>query len=470
MTKRTAILAALVSMVQPIHAQTVSSVVSTADLSQAMAPGPARVFARAGSSTRHTDATITVDDRVTFQRMDGFGASITDSAAFLLSRKLSSGAREDVMRMLFDTKVGMGLSFLRQPIGSEDLSRHHFTFDDLPPGGTDPRLKRFALPAEQAEELKLVAEARRLNPALTVMATPWSPPACMKRGGTMNGGTLLPRYEPTYANYLVHAVRSFADAGIPVRYLSVQNEPLNDLAMMASMGMTADQSARFIAEDLGPALHWAGLATRVLALDHSWDQASYAATLLADPPAARFIAGTAFHCYGGRVEAQSAIHASFPAKGIWLTECSGGTWDKEPALIKTVRVLIDATRNWAKAVVLWGVALDQDRGPWDGGCDTCRPLVTIDTASRPGTVTYEPDLYGLGHASRFVPPGAVRIGSTTSGSVKLRNVAFLDKRGRIALVVLNEANSEATFTVEWRGRSVVPTIPPRSVATLVWRR
>lgn len=450
----------------PLAAQRIRTVVTTADLRHPMRTGAPLVF-RGGGAAAAT--VISVDEAQRFQTMEGFGASVTDSAAYLIQRKLAAAARARVLRMLFDPARGMGLSFLRQPIGSEDLSRHHFTFDDMPKGQTDPGLDHFAVPAEQADIFATVSEALRLNPRLTVMATPWSPPAWMKTGDTMDGGELLPRYEPVYAAYFVRVLRAFAAAGIPVRYVTLQNEPLNDLKVMASAGMGTAQAIRLIGRYLGPDLRAAGLPTQVLASDHSWDRPDYPLAVLADAAAAPYVAGSALHCYGGEATAQTMIHDAFPAKGIWMTECSGGTWDKEPALMKTARILIKSTRNWAKAVTLWGVALDQNRGPWDGGCDQCRPLVTVDVSKPRATATFNGDLYGLGQASRFVRPGAVRIWSSQTRGGGPSNVAFQNPDGTIALLVLNTGLAGARSTIVWHGRQATATLPPQSVATFVWK-
>lgn len=450
----------------PLAAQHVRSVVTTADLDRPMRPGTPLSFRTGGTPVE--GVTIAVDETQRFQLIDGFGASITDSAAYLIQQKLAPTTREEVLRTLFSPTRGMGLSFLRQPIGSEDLSRHHFTFDDMPKGQTDPDLAHFATPPEQMDIFATVGAALRLNPRVTVMATPWSPPAWMKSGDTMDGGQLLPDYEPVYARYLTRVLQRFHSAGIPVRYLTVQNEPLNDLSMMASTGMGAEQAARFIGAHLGPELRRAGLSTQLLASDHSWTNPEYPLAVLADPRAAPFLAGSALHCYGGDASAMAPIQRAAPDKGLWMTECSGGTWDKEPALIKTARVLIESTRYWAKAVLLWGVALDQDRGPFDGGCDTCRPLVTIDVSKSPATTTYTGDLYGLGHASRFVLPGAVRIGSTGVDRNGVQSVAFQNTDGTIALLVLNNAATPVAATIAWHRQRLGVTLPPLSLTTYRW--
>jgi glucosylceramidase len=473
----------------PSPAQTVKIVRTTSDLSSTLASQPSAKFV-SGAAT--SPLTITVDEKSRFQVMDGFGASITDGSAWLLQDRLTPSARRQVMTRLFDPAHGIGLSFLRQPIASTDLSRDHYSFDDMPDGEQDPQLKHFSAKHDDSYVFPILREALRLNPAITVMATPWSPPAWMKSEPTdkpkseptnkpksepinrpkskptMNGGALREDAMPAYAAYLVRSVQAFKAAGIPVKFLSVQNEPLNETRDYPGTLMQASQQKRLIGDYLGPDLKRAGLSTQILAYDHNWDHPEYPLEVLDYPAANPFVAGSALHCYGGNVAAQTAIHNRHPEKGVWMTECSGGTWQKESPLLGTAHLLIESTRNWAKAVVLWGVALDTEHNPHAGGCGTCRGLVTIDLKQTPATVTYTGDFYGLGHASQFVRPGATRIDSSDLGRASLETVAFQNVDGSIALLVLNNKAETASFDISFHGSTLHASLLPGSLATYSW--
>jgi glucosylceramidase len=273
---------------------------------------------------------------------------------------------------------------------------------------------------------------------------------------------------PMFAAYLTRSVEAFAAEGVPVKYLTIQNEPLYETRDYPGTLLPATQASKFIGQFLGPDLRHAGLKTAVLAYDHNWDHPEYPLTVLSDPQAVAFVAGSALHCYGGDVSAQNAIHDRFPEKGIWMTECSGGTWDKDPALVKTARLLIESTRDWAKAVVLWGLVLDEEHNPHAGGCGTCRGLVTVDLKQSPAAVSYTGDYYGLGHASKFVHPGATRIDSTSFGKASLQTVAFQNPDGSIVLLVLNNESSTREFHVLWRGHELRTTLDSGALATYVW--
>ena len=441
------------------------------------------------------ELTITVDPSRTYQTMDGFGASITDSSAAVLYR-LDPAARERAMRSLFDPVRGIGVSALRQPIGSSDFTDEpHYTYDDVPAGQTDFALAHFSVAHDQAQILPLLRRAKALNPRLTVIATPWSPPAWMKTTDSLIGGRLKddPRVYTAYARYFVKFVQAYRAAGVPVDFLTVQNEPQNRKPnAYPGMDLPVAQEVKLI-EAVGPALRAAGLRTRILAYDHNWathpgdiattppgedPETDYPYEVL-DSPAAKWVAGTAYHCYFGDPSAQTALHDAHPDKGIWFTECSGSHGPTDPPAkffrdtltFHARNITIGTTRNWAKTAITWNIALDAAGGPHNGGCDTCTGLLTLEAD---GTVSTNAEYYTIGHLSKFVRPGAVRIASTSFGTTgwngQIMDVAFRNPDGSTALVVHNENDDPRTFAVSVGGRSFDYTLPGGALATFTWPR
>lgn len=440
--------------------------------------------------------TITVDPGTQYQRMDGFGASITDSSASVLYR-LTPAEREKTMRSLFDPRHGIGVSFLRQVVGSSDFTAapDHYTYDDVPAGQTDFPLKQFSIARDQVQVLPLLRRAKQLNPALKVMATPWSPPAWMKTGDSLVGGRLKddPAVYDAYARYLVKFVKAYAAAGVPVDFLSVQNEPQNRKPSgYPGTDLPVRQEAKVI-EALGPLLRAASPRTKILGYDHNWTthpgdiastppgedpEADYPYKLL-DSPAGKWLAGTAYHCYSGDPSAQTALQEAFPTKGIWFTECSGshGPNDTPPQIFRGTltwharTLMIGTTRNWARSVVNWNIALDSTGGPHNGGCDTCTGLVTLQPD---GNITTDAEYYTIGHLSKFVRPGAVRIASTSYGTTgwngQLMSTAFRNEDGSTALIVHNENDEPRTFAVAIGEQSFEYSLPGGAVATFTWPR
>jgi len=447
-------------------------------------------FGDAGSS----DPTIVIDPETTYQTMDGFGASITDSSAAVLSA-LPPAQRDETMRKLFDPVEGIGISFLRQPVGSSDFTSTaaHYTYDDVAPGKTDFLQRSFTIAHDQKEILPLLRQAKALNPQLTIMATPWSPPAWMKTGDSLVGGMLKPgvTYSAAYAAYLTRFVLAYKAAGVPIDYLTVQNEPQNRTPDgYPGTDMPVVDEARVISL-LGPMLKVASPRTKILGYDHNWathpndaantpagrdPETDYPAKLLRTN-AAKWIAGTAFHCYYGDPSAQTALHQQFPDKGIWFTECSGSHGPADPpaqVFSDTLKwhartITIGVTRNWAKTTANWNIALDENGGPHLGGCGTCTGLVTTHAD---GSVSTDAEYFTIGHLSKFVKPGAVRIASTSFGTTgwngQIMDVAFRNPDGSTALVVHNENDDPRSFSVAVGGKSFHYTLPGGSLATFTW--
>jgi glucosylceramidase len=437
---------------------------SSQDLHESFREKPSLQF----SPAQPSNLTIRLDESRTYQQIDGFGASITDSSAWLLSQKLTATQRNAVLKQLFDTKQGIGLAILRQPMGSSDFSLADYSYDDMPPGESDPQLKHFTIDGDRQYIIPVLREALAVNPRLKIIASPWSPPGWMKTSGSMIGGTLLPSSFAPLARYFVRFVQSYEAAGVPIFAVTPQNEPRNIPADYPGMGMTAEEQATFVREHLGPAFRDAYLKTKIMIFDHNWDMIDFPDIILSDPQAAEFSAGTATHCYGGGPEAQTKLRDHFPAKDIWLTECSGGEWQKGNLLVAQASLIIETTRNWGKSVILWNLALDQNHGPHLGGCTDCRAVVTIDHSTLPTTVTPTVDFTALAHASKFVAPGALRIDSNSSEESPLKHVAFRNPDSSIVLLVLNPAPTAIAFNFAWQGQSATYALQPGAVVTFHW--
>jgi glucosylceramidase len=431
---------------------TVSAWLTTPDQTNLLTRQPDIAWTRNGKAS---GLTITVDERQSYQQMVGFGASFTDSSAWLVQQKLRARERTDLMKKLFHPRAGIGLSFLRQPLGASDFTTcGNYSYDDVPAGQTDPTLANFSLEHDRVSIIPLLKQALHINPRLRIMATPWSPPGWMKSSDSMIGGTLnASAYEP-YAHYLVKCIQAYAAEGVPLYAITPQNEPLHAPSGYPGMLLSYREEGDLIKNHIGPAFAAHGISTKILIYDHNWDTPEYP---------------EAFHGYAGDPSAQSRVHDAYPDKEIYFTECSGGDWS--PDFVTnlqwmTKNLIIGTIRHWAKTVTLWNVALDEKNGPQNGGCTDCRGVVTID--QQRGTISYNVEYYVLGHVSTFVVPGAHRIASSPFESSGIEHVAFRNPDGSKALLVLNDAPSSTTFTVQWNTRSFTSTLPAGTVATFTW--
>jgi glucosylceramidase len=410
--------------------------------------------------------TIDVNDQQRFQPIDGFGVALTGGSAELLMR-MASDRRAALLRELFATKDNdIGISYLRISIGASDMNSRVYSYDDVPEGATDVDLAKFSLDPDRADVIPALKQILAINPNLQVLGSPWSAPAWMKTNDNCKGGNLKPEYYDAYSKYFVKYIEGMKAEGIPIAAITVQNEPLNP-KNTPSMVMFAKEQDEFIKDHLGPAFQKAGIQTKILLYDHNPDVPSYPLSILKDPEAAKYVAGTAFHLYGGPSSVLTQVHDAFPAKAMYFTEQSV----TEPRGATTIdiaepvsRVLIGATRNWSRNVLLWNLAADPNNGPHtnNGGCTECRGAITLDGNEVTRNVAY----YALAHFSKFVPPGSVRIGS--NDPEQLANVAFLTPDGKMVLVVSNTGNFPKTFDVRYRGRAVTASLPAESVGTYIW--
>ncbi|OLR92319.1 glucosylceramidase [Actinokineospora bangkokensis] len=425
------------------------------------------------SSSGGATHTITVNEGTTYQQFEGGGASITDTTAYLFrGGPISAATRDQVMRELFSPTDGIGLSFVRNPIGASDLSRPgNVSLDD-----TCCDLNDFATNGYDDGVLALTKQARSLNPQLTVKAVPWSAPGWMKDNGRMDQmGWLKWEHYPTYAQYLAKYVQRYKAAGVPVKYLSVQNEPnccqAGNPTAMNYPGMSWNPSGlvEFTKNHVFPALRAAGLDTKVLVHDWNYgDYANFGAGVLGDQGlrADPLFGGIAWHGYGGDPAVGTQVHNQFPTVKQFSTEHSGGTWvsnqhDEDMADI------VNYARNWSGSLVKWSLALNQNMGPHNGGCGTCTGLVTVqEGGSRAGQVDKTIEYYTTGHLTKFVKPGAYRIDSTANSTVQ--NVAWKNPDGSKALIVHNKGGSGQSVKVNWGNQSFTYTLPAHTTATFTW--
>jgi glucosylceramidase len=451
----------------------VSVVLTTDDKKYQMGAQPATRFTTANAGGN----VIYVDESQTYQPIEGFGAAFTDSAAYLLNEVAQKPALTSTMNDLFTrTGNGIGLSFMRTPMGASDIARTQYSYDDNN-GVADPTLANFSVAHDLADVIPIILQAHALNPQMKLMANPWSPPGWMKTSNSMVGGALQSSMYTPFAGYFVKYLQAYSTAGINVDYISLQNEPLYvppdypGMCMPPSPGGSCgavasptDQTTA-LRDNILPALSAASLTAKVLVYDHNWDRPTYPQSVLTDPAiqASAQVAGTAWHGYGGTPGAMTTIQNYFPSKANYETEHSGGTFvaDQVKADFEEITQVM---RNSGRAYVKWSLALDQTMGPHDGGCGTCTPIVTVNNST--GAVTYTIEYYTMGHFSKYVLPGALRIYSSNANGIV--SGAFLNLGGSKALVAFNDAASTQSFSVQWGNQSFAYTLPSLAGATFTW--
>ncbi len=422
------------------------------------------------SSTGSGYPEIVIDTAARYQEIEGFGASLTGSSAYLIDEILDESEEQALLSDLFDRNAGIGISYLRLTMGASDFSLSDFTYDDMPAGQTDFNLEHFALSQDLQDVVPVLKKIIEINTQINLMGTPWSPPAWMKTNGNLKGGKLRADCYSVYADYFVKYIQKMADEGITITAITPQNEPLYYSANYPCMEMQPNEQLAFIKNQLGPKFLEAGIAARIILYDHNWDRPDYPITILDDATARNFIAGSAFHAYAGDVSAMTTVHNAHPDKGLYFTEISGGAWATDFAgnlMWNMKNIFIGTTENWSKCALLWNLALDQNWGPQNNGCSDCRGVVTINNPS--GQITKNEEYYSIAHFSKFVIPGAVRILSNPSQAlINTGSVAFQNPDGSKVLVISNYGNETKTFGVKQGKNNFSYSIEGQSVATIIW--
>ncbi len=412
---------------------------------------------------------VTINESNQYQAMEGFGASLTDSSAWLLQTGLTGAERTNLLRALFSPTEGIGLNLLRQPIGASDMRLRDYTYDDRPAGQTDYALTNFSIAYDQGYIIPMLQAIRGIQTNLHILGTAWSPPAWMKDNGHLYGGRLKADAYSAYAAYLRKFVQAYTAAGLPVHAVTLQNEPLWGPWDYPGMQMEATNQAAF-AKLVGRDFATNGLTTKLFCYDHNWNNPGYPITVLNDPAVKAVLAGTAFHGYEGDVTNQTTVHRAHPDRDIYFTELTGGSWATNfgECLTWDVRTLIiEAARNWASAVTKWNLALDPYGGPKiNGGCGGCWGLVTVNTATHAIATNY--DFYALGHASKFIRRGARRIDAVEVEEHEPYTVAFQNPGSNLVVVACNPLPSTHAFTFRWRGQAFDYSLPAKSAATFTW--
>lgn len=389
---------------------------------------------------------ITVDTKKKYQTIDGFGAAMSESAAYVLSN-LNESKRNEVMEALFG-ESGIGIDFVRIPMGASDFALNNYTYNDLT-SGTDLTLEQFSIQRDLLYVVPRLQQALALNPDLKLMGSPWSAPAWMKSPQKLNGGSLNPIYHAAYADYFVKFIEAYDALGLPIYAITPQNEPLHETSGYPSMLMTVAQQINFL-KVLGPKFEENQIDTKIIGYDHNWDNTFYPQALLNNEDIKPYLDGVAFHCYAGSYTAQQTIQTNHPDRDIWFTECSGGRWATNfgsNISWNLENVFLGSLNYGSRSVLLWNLALDTQDGPQNGGCTNCRGVVTVDGTD---SFTLNEEYYMIGHFSKFIDKDARRV-DAKSTSPNLLTGAYLNPDGSLVIVAHNKTNADMLIQVDING-------------------
>ena len=438
------------------------------DIPENPADGDVRVIVTSGDRSRllaemdglqfgetySTTSTITVNSSETYQEIDGFGFTLTEGSAEVIM-SLTSEKQEELLYDLFNPETGIGVSVIRLGIGATDLSSYVYSYNDND-GDTD--MSEFSLEGPDTQyTIPVLLKALAINPDIKVMATPWSAPEWMK----LDNNYLNNDYYSAYALYFVKYLQAMQAYGIDIWAVTPQNEPLNT-TNNPSMGMTQEDQYTFVNNYLGPQLESAGFGdVKIICYDHNCDNTEFPIYV----SQSSYVDGSAFHLYGGDISAMTTVYDA-TGKDVYFTEqYTASTGDFQGDFSWHLRnVLIGAPNNYSKTVLEWNLANNSSMGPHtEGGCDTCLGAITVENST---SYTKNVAYYIIAQASKFVKPGAVRLGCS---STSLPATAFKNTDGSYVVICHNENTDYThTTTITIDGQSFSYEIPAGSAATFVW--
>lgn len=419
-------------------------------------------------SEQKSEIVISINEDDVQQEIEGFGAALTGSSAFLLNNN------QEALNMLF-AEDQLNISYIRLTVGASDFTNiGNYSYSE----SEDPALDNFTLEKDFLAENPIIPTTQQIltiDGSIRILSSPWSAPAWMKNNNSMESGFLLESNYDAFARYWEKYLEGYKAEGIEIDAITPQNEPLNANPESPTMFMSAEMQADFIGNHLGPTLTAnPNVSPKIIGYDHNFfvgEDPDYPATLLSDASAAQFVNAIGYHAYGGQPSDIDPFREQFPDAEIYFTEQSGVLFDNSSfggELNFFMRnVFIGMLRRGAKAILLWNLALDENRGPINGGCTTCLGVIEVTST---GQIRKNAEFYILQHFTNFVEPGAVVIGSTQTDE-RLLNVAFKNPDGSKVLVLYNNSGlsgQDIRVDVEMNGQRFNYAVPNGSLTTFTW--
>lgn len=408
------------------------------------------------------DFEVKLNEDKTFQEHMGFGGAFTEAAAFTLS-EVSEDVRAEAIKAYF-SKEGLAYNLGRVHIHSCDFALGNYTY--IEEGDTE--LKTFDISHEDKWVIPMIEDAKNhMDEDLLILGSPWSPPAFMKDTNEMNhGGHLLPEFRKPWARYYVRFIEEMEKKGIDIWGVSVQNEPAA-VQTWDSCIYSAEDERDFVRDFLGPEMHKAGFEDKaILVWDHNRDIiVERAKPVLEDPEAAKYVWGVGNHWYvSEEFEKLSEVHDLFPDKHLLFTEgCveysiygSESKWENGEHYGRNI---IGDFNNWSRGWIDWNLVLNEIGGP-NHVHNYCEAPIMANRETN--ELIYNVSYWYLGHFSKFIKRGALRIEHIASLPEKVYVVAYKNPDNSVVVVIQNETEKEYVVNVDGN-----VTIPARSITTII---
>jgi glucosylceramidase len=419
-----------------------------------------------------TEIAIFINPKKTFQKFLGIGGAITDASSEVFS-KISKKNQNKLLSAYYG-QDGIGYNIIRTSIHSSDFGLGSYTY--IKDG--DSELKSFSIEKDLKKRIPMIKKAQAIiGKNLVFYASPWSPPAFMKTNKNMlRGGKLLPKFRQAWANYYVKFIKAYENQGIPVWGLTIQNEPMASQRWESCI-YTAEEERDFLKNFLGPTLEKAGFSDKnIVVWDHNRDLISNRAnTIFEDPEASKYAWGIGFHWYETwtgslpNYDNLKNIKDSFPAKNLLFTEgCQEGFNNERlhhwPNAERYGNSMINDFNSGTVGWTDWNILLDEKGGP-NHVQNFCFAPVHADTKT--DTLIFTPTYYYIGHFSKFIKPGALRISTTTSRTT-IESTSFQNNDGTIVTVVMNPNDEIISYKLVVGDLESKFDIEPRAMQTIIY--
>lgn len=432
----------------------------------------------------------------TFQTITGFGGSFTEASATLLNR-LSPAKRQEILEAYFGDD-GARYSLTRTHMNSCDFSLGHYSYA---PVADDRELTSFSVEEDMDDIIPMIKDAMAVSTeGFKLIASPWTAPPWMKDNNDWRGGKLLPEYRETWARFFARYVQAYRAEGIDIWAFTVENEPLGNDSNWESMHYSPAEQNAFVVEHLGPTLEAAGLGhVKILGYDQNREHLpEWVDEMFKDAQTARWYDGTAVHWYASTFEVYpdelQYAHAKAPDKHLiqteacvdsevphwlddawyWKKEATDWGWDWAPEerkkyhpryapVYRYARDIIGCLNNWVDGWVDWNMVLDRRGGPnWFE--NWCVAPVIVDPEA--DAVYYTPLYHVMSHFSRFIRPGAQRIGLELSDDSLLATAA-LNPDGSVVVVLLNQGMDAQAIDLHLAQRKASLSVDGQAIQTVV---
>lgn len=432
----------------------------------------------------------------TYQTITGFGGSFTEASAYLLN-KLSKKNRDLILDAYFGSE-GAAYSLTRTHINSCDFSLGNYSYAPI---AGDKTLENFSIDEDRDDIIPMIKDAMSISEdGFRIIASPWTAPPWMKDNNDWVGGKLLPQYYDSWALYFSKYLSAYHKEGIDIWGVTVENEPLGNGNNWESMHFSAEEMVDFVKNHLGPKLEADGHDVKILAYDQNRGEEleEWANVIYEDEESSKYFDGMAIHWYASTfdwfpeslnfthemapekylIQSEACVDSEVPHwkddKWYWSKEATDWGWDwahedqkklhpKYVPVYRYARDIIGCLNNWVDGWVDWNMVLDRQGGPnWFK--NWCVAPVIVDTDK--DEVYYTPLYYTVAHFSKFIRPGAVRIGFE-SPDKELMMTAAQNPDGSIAVVILNMSSEPKNFILSLGESSVKVQISAQAIQTIV---